>query len=454
MAMSNFGFRAHQPKDVFEAVGAKGDRLCALLYVDTLPRLSTYTALADGLREAGHMPILLLRNELHGLGVEDAVGEQTGAFFIAPENIRTVLGADAYFSQEQAAGFAPPDVPTVAIMHSLPDLGLKSEGLTHGARHSLLRCPIMVRTVDYFAIAVRQTDQQWSADRYKPVDRLYPPQFLVHRRPVLDIVPAGYPKLDKWSAKAGEAQLLDCIIYSPTAVDSGQSRIREDGETVIRILLEHFPDYRIVLRPYPSRGDREIGKALAAVFQQDSHFHLDEFTTGSDLRDRCAISVTDSSSSSISFALMHKRPLIFVELTEGSSDAKLNPLGFTVRGRQSLIDAVQRGIAEADVWRSNIEAACHTYLYNFGSASRYLAESLPVFARRESRADWLSVPRRAWRGGADPKEIQRHLARVRSWTALGRPTRWTEQMQTEIIDYLTALPARKLAAPTTEMTGG
>ena len=145
MAMSNFGFRAHQPKDVFEAVGAKGDRLCALLYVDTLPRLSTYTALADGLREAGHMPILLLRNELHGLGVEDAVGEQTGAFFIAPENIRTVLGADAYFSQEQAAGFAPPDVPTVAIMHSLPDFRLEER------RSHPWRTPLAAALPDYGA---------------------------------------------------------------------------------------------------------------------------------------------------------------------------------------------------------------------------------------------------------------------------------------------------------------
>lgn len=417
-------------------IAGKDGKLACVLLANSQPRLGTYVALARAIQEAGHIAVVIQPIGCAPAG-EDLAGFESVEFASVPRAaIRTLPGVDVFFSSEVVFDVAPRRAATVGIFHSLPDQGLAKGRFSIDFAGYLRQKPTIIRSFDYFVAALRQGESEWDPERYSYMSGVYPPEFLRDRRPCLDIVPGGYPKLDYSRKLLESAEAPNCIIYSPTSTGSSLSRVQTDGSIVISALLESFPGWKIVFRPYPGKNDVELGRQLSEQFSAHPGFVLDETLTGAGYQRDCAVSITDSSSSAITFALARRRPLVFARLeNEKPSHAATNPFGYTVDNVQALIEAVEGGLRDSARWAETIGEETARSIYNPGSASAYLAEHVGRFAARETHDDWLSVERKPWTGSEDTAEAERHLEHLRSQWPEGTGANAT-QMRDEIAAYI------------------
>lgn len=165
----------------------------------------------------------------------------------------------------------------------------------------------------------------------------------------LHFIPMGYPRLAALAEKL-DAQPCrpDAIVYAPTILDYhpeiGGQRVKSHGARILRVLLQNFPDYRVVFRPYKSDLDHPVVTALHEQFRHEPRFIFDaaperlfSFAHGATL-------VTDISHISASFAYVTLRaPVHFrpwqqdgpdVSRTDGSLPPVRIPAWFRPSGRR------------------------------------------------------------------------------------------------------------------------
>lgn len=416
---------------------AGAGRLSALLFVETPPRLGTNLALARAMLDAGHLPLVVCTFEPNLSAAELCGFEDLPLAVLSKDDVRSLNGVDVFFSSESVRDVAPAGAATVGIVHSLPDAGLRQAGLMINYSGNVQRYPIMIRALDYLVIAVRQAPSDWTQENYGAIGGVYPPTFLEARRPMLDIVPGGYPKLDYseriLTAGPGKGSVL---LYAPTSAGSSVSRVKTDAEAIFASLLGNFPDYTIVFRPYPTPNDLKFAQKAAERFLSGTRFVLDSSSTGIEFQKLAAVSVTDSSSGAITFSMATRRPLVRAKLMHPDSAGKPIPIPFSyyASSRMALVEAVQLACQEDRHWEARISEEREKTLYNPGTASAYLAKNLPLFAARESHPDWLSIERRPWIGGGDAAERDEHISYLRQWGQ-----KWgksAKAMQEEITAYL------------------
>ncbi len=417
-------------------IARKGSRIAALLFAETQPRLGTHLALGRAIMDHGYLPIIVC-GQAPTLTDSERVGyEDLPLALLTREDIRALRGIDVFFSSEVTNDVAPQGAATVGIVHSIPDAGLSAAGVSVNYKGFVQRVPTIIRSLDYLAVAVRQKPKHWTAENYSFVGGVYPPAFLGDRRPKLDIVPAGYPKIEYSERVLGGRQgRLGVVIYSPTFSGAAAARLKPDPAKILAALLQHLPDYRIAFRPYPTSQDVEFGRGLVSELRHDGRLVLDLTATGADFQREAAVCVTDSSSSAITFSISTRRPLVFVRLDDsGKGEPHEIPFGFKATSLAGLVKAVRLGCEAHPDLCERISDDRDTALYNVSTAADYLARSLPLFADRKSNPEWLSIERRPWLGADDPDERVRHISYLRLWAE-----KWGKMavaMQTEIEAYL------------------
>lgn len=199
-------------------IARKGSRIAAVLFAETQPRLGTHLALGRAIKDHGHLPIIVCGQAPSLTGSEEAGYQDLPLALLTRDDIRALRGIDVFFSSEVTRDVTPPGAATIGIVHSIPDAGLSTAGLSVNYRGFVQRVPTIIRSLDYLAVAVRQNPKHWTTENYSFVGGVYPPAFLVDRRQTLDIVPAGYPKIE-YSERvlAAHRDRLGVIIYSPTS---------------------------------------------------------------------------------------------------------------------------------------------------------------------------------------------------------------------------------------------
>jgi hypothetical protein len=414
----------HDLASLQSRIANKGSALFSILLANAQPRLGTYIALAKAIQDAGHLAVVVLPQADLVPSAEELLGFESVDFASVPiDAVKRLQGVDLFISSELVTDVAPEGSVTIGIVHSLPDAGLQENAFVSNTAAFIKRRPAIIRSFDYLVAAVRQRPRQWTESNYSLIQSVYPPHFLAGRRRFLDIVPGGYPKLDYSRRILNSSSARRCIIYSPTSHRSLVARVRRDGKAILSALLQAFPHLTVVLRPYPTKVDLRDGRRLADRFAWSPRFVFDDTATGVRYQRECAVAVTDSSSSAITFSLATRRPLVFVDLKDNdpSSGASppltpvKNPFGFTAHSVPAMIAAVGSGIDNAALWQDVIAQEAEKYIYNPGSAATYLASHLSRFANRESHPDWLSIARRPWIATGEEGEVERHLRWLREW---------------------------------------
>jgi len=376
-------------------------QLFVVLYANSIPRVGTFIALAGAIQAHGYTAVVVIPDSVTLTAEELAGFEDVLVSNMKADEIRALKGVDLFFSSEVVHDVAPANVVTVGILHALPRAGIHSHKISSNAARSFEAHPEMIRTFDYVAIAVKQAPAHWNADNYSLLNGLYPPAFLTDRRPVIDIVPAGYPKLDYSSRILKSGAPSDHILYTPTKYPLG--RVRKDAEGILRTLTEGFPDKEVVFRPYPSTEDLAFGRELANRLSRVTNFILDDSATGVAFQRRAALAVTDHSSSAMTFSIATGRPLVFAHLENNVSDAEERSLfGYSATSKEALLNSVRCCLDGSIDWSKVIADEAEENLYNPGGAGDYIAKRLHLMADRKSDPSWLTVNRSPW----VPKDVQ------------------------------------------------
>ncbi|MEJ6396454.1 hypothetical protein [Yoonia sp. 208BN28-4] len=376
-----------------EKAKTKAGAKLVFVWANSKPRVMTMLPIARALSQVGYCVFMGLPTSVDADGEEFADYADIRFLQVQTRDLHALSAIDVCIASETAIGHAPNKAIRIAVYHSLPDHALR-----YDYANVFKRRPQSVAESDFFCISVQQKSNDWTVDNYKDLtDNLMPVALLKYRRKTLTMVPLGYPKIDLLMSEAGTAPQLDTITYAPTQTVMAFSSVQESGGDIIGMLLENFPDHRIVFRPYPG-ADVDILAPMLAQFADDARFSVDTSPTGQDDMMRSAVVITDRSSIAMSYSLGLARPSVFFAIDGlGGKDpdgfAAFHPVGYRAGSIDGVKAAVKDALAKSCDIAAKIEKTRGDYIYNPGSSAAYLAQIMPDIIAGTARDEWLSLPR-------------------------------------------------------------
>ena len=397
-----------------------------VLYANSVQRVLTYVPLYETFTGKGYRCVLIIPYDKVDKEVVCDLGvNRQSVFSIAGADLPNLRNVKLLFASETLSARPPAGVSAVAIYHSLPD----GAGLYDSYCRMLHGKPTIVRNFDYVILGVRLKGKDWDAEWHKRFsDKIFPKELIADRRPSLDIVPGGYPKIDYLKSYISrENRPKDCIIYSPTkSVLINRGEVYECGAEIIDRLRKGFPKYTLVVRPYP--GDERGYEAIQELCDGDNVI-LDETSTGIEYQARAAVTVTDNSSSAVTFSLASRRPAVFCNFTgdvastetvNGKRRRVVEKIGFRIFDIDELCATVDDVLKESEYWLTEIEKNAGEWICKYGGSAEYIARKIPVFVAGDSDAEFLSVERSPWMGSTE-QEKKRYLDNLnKRWHAGNR----------------------------------
>lgn len=390
------------------------------LYADSVPRLLTYVPLLHAIKAAGHKCDLLISPEIKPTASEVPTWEDCAPTRVHASEIVGLKEVDVFISSEAFAADPPIGAASVGIHHGLPD----RPGLTRNYANIVRKRPKIVKNFDYYVIVSQQCRRNWRADQYERVaNGLYPEALLASRADYFHIVPGGYTKVGFLAEALNQSitEELDTIVYAPTNMGVSHAEVSENGEEIIASLLEQFPTYNVVFRPYP--GNKSL-ESIESRFTDSPRFDVDRTVTGLTYLRRTAAVVTDNSSFAVTFALASLRPVLFCNMTGGARIDRLERLeesggmyeeavGYRVTAKDDLVYGLDLALTHRDHWREKILKARDRILYNGTDAATYIASKIDKFARQESDSDFLRVSRKPWEEVFPDEDVGDYINRLR-----------------------------------------
>jgi len=315
---------------------------------------------------------------------------------INKKDISALKNIDVFITNEIDLQFHPKGAKTVGIFHSLP------ENTPEYFKFSLhfIGNDFITEYTDYFVVA--RIDKKRFKEKHikKFVTNTFPKEMISERTKNFHVIPGGYPKIDYLSERiSGVDTEPKSILYAPTnvALQSPVSRVQQDGGLIISSLLEYFPEYEVIFRPYPTPKNYDAVSDILESFGDHERFFLDRAQTPTVSQLRSILVISDISSISLSFAMASLRPFISCELSNRLANAgscgSEHDLGYTVYNAEQLVNAVNDIISRKKYWVRKLAAETKRYVYNPGCSGAYIAKQIDLIARSGSRDDWLAIPR-------------------------------------------------------------
>jgi hypothetical protein len=276
--------------------------------------------------------------------VNDAFEKSEGAFF-APGDIPTQLTKLDFLFTATLIDYATA-CPKILAVHDIFDSPLGDEvefrRLARGCYGFFMPSTLGVESMQRVFAPIAKPDEPAAAGKRHVIIR------------------GGYPRLDQNIAHF-EKQAVDekTIIYAPTlALPEFEKYVSMPrwSEGIVEILLDRFPEYRVIFRPHPHAFYH--GHGLPAVqsilnrFGSHPRFELDRSSQYMATYSRAAIMVSDTSGTAYTYAFTTGRPVVFFSPNDAEAFAS-NPgvRYFEFRERVGLVAHDLEGLA------SNVAAA-------------------------------------------------------------------------------------------------
>jgi hypothetical protein len=173
------------------------------------------------------------------------------------------------------------------------------------------------------------------------------------------------------------------------------------GKEIIQALLLHFPEYEVILRPYP--GDSYADAVIVTELQSISHknFVLDR-VSGSTHRmyDDAAVFITDGSTGAFSYANKKKRMPIFVLPKTVQMELygrwerfveDCESVGLVAQDAEGVVQAVWEilhGVKDAE---KRIDAFFDREMFNPGQAPKALVREIHSMLQKEMEPRWTAT---------------------------------------------------------------
>ncbi|MGP0630185.1 hypothetical protein ACTRW9_10780 [Nitrospina sp. 32_T5] len=227
---------------------------------------------------------------------------------------------------------------------------------------------------------------------------------LIRKKPLCRI-PGGYIKLDENIKQFENLNTsIDSIIYAPTVHKDhfyDYVSVPHFGSQIIQVLLESFPEYKIIFRPHPHTVDSPEVQKVANSFANQSRFEFD--TTPSFYMNnyaRSKLMVTDMSGTAFTFAFTTLRPVIFFSHNDHNVEnvfGKISyfkdrkKIGHVVANISSLREKINYILENYSKWSAKIQSFRDGVIFNIGKAEDYLAKNIPYIMEDKKHPEWQYV---------------------------------------------------------------
>jgi hypothetical protein len=223
------------------------------------------------------------------------------------------------------------------------------------------------------------------------------------------IFQSGYCKLDAPIRQFGHTPAEKLIVFAPTPNDTTGNKesplwnsalaVNRHGVELLRCLCEHFPEYKIVFKPYKDELP-EIVNNIREKLADCVNFDIDE--CGSkywDLYSRTKILISDFSSTAYTFALGIGRPVIFFspnedalpdEVRDNTYCRSRREIGVVARTTDEVVASISLVLSEYDKFLVRVLDFQKRNFVQPGGASAAAAESI-VGAISERQSEYPSL---------------------------------------------------------------
>lgn len=190
----------------------------------------------------------------------------------------------------------------------------------------------------------------------------------------LTLLPFGIPKIDVLYHQATRTvpDKIIAIHLSNWQLETGAAR--SQVQPLIKALLTHFSDYRILIRPFP--GDIRQQSLLSQLkpFQNNSQVEVDKNASYLTLYSKVSLLITQRLETGHNFSFATFRPII--ALIEQEKAVVKQPLGYSVNNIESVISQAKHCLDNEKKERVRISNHAQNTIYNLGSSLAFLTENL------------------------------------------------------------------------------
>ncbi len=232
------------------------------------------------------------------------------------------------------------------------------------------------------------------------------------RKSKITLIPGGYVNLDMAiEACSQNIQNRDSILYCPGSIPENNLHSElpmsfpVHSQQIISRLLDTFPNYKIIFRHHPSAiNDPEAKKTIDNIikyFQHYNNFVYDENTTHKESFSKSLLMISDSSTSSFTFALSHLKPVVyFLPFSPNTTilinkkvfnSIKQNVGEFVFNSFDDLINKTYIALEENKKIEKTLINYRQKHFYNIGAVSEYLSFTIKNIIAKKTHREWKTI---------------------------------------------------------------
>jgi len=210
------------------------------------------------------------------------------------------------------------------------------------------------------------------------------------------VIPIGNIKIDQIiRAVENRKEAPDSIIICPSWPQKKYYYMDNWGEELVRNLLDHFPEYKIILRPLPSTENREEYKNIVAEFSSNPAFSIDKSVPYYDIYASAALMITDISGTAITYSMATCRPVIYFHPDSAKShifdiSEERFEIGTAVYNIPQLVNTTRYLFENIEEERKHIQEY-RDRCANIGNSEEYLVEAVRNLIEDNPQKDWITV---------------------------------------------------------------
>lgn len=212
-------------------------------------------------------------------------------------------------------------------------------------------------------------------------------------------MPVPYPRLAVIVKELEKQNITpDSITYAPMlsswVKECGGERIRKYGKSIIRTLLNSFPQMNVIFRPYKSDINSDAARAICNSFAGEPRFIFDDNPGRFFTFSRSAVLVTDLSHIGASFSSAALRPAIYYQPWEGKKVSAINQRGnYTAYSMQDMVKRIRDCLADPAAYSARLLTFRNSATLPLENGFAGIADNLMDFYADCPHSDWLAVKR-------------------------------------------------------------
>lgn len=221
----------------------------------------------------------------------------------------------------------------------------------------------------------------------------YPPEVIEHQSSFVCSIPTGFPKLDVfYNISERKKSIKNKIIYHLSNWQLESEQVRTNVGQTLKCLLDNFPNYDILFRPFPRDvGRTELEVQLASLMHypnlliSTSTSYIDDYADAD-------ILITHRSETGQIFSLSSGKPILTLHYTKESASPQETTLGMQLYNRQQLIEQIRIYFQKPGYLIDRINEFRHSYLLNLGHSLDYLIDKFDYILDQKRQQEWHYFP--------------------------------------------------------------